>query len=172
MLVQTRRYGPLETIDVPASQLYEFYPGLGGFQEHHSYAVLTEQDSPVEWLQATGDADVCFALLDPFLFQPDYTFEMADPDASALGLAQPEEAIVRVILTLRESASEITANLMAPVVLNPGMRLGRQLVLQDSDWPLRAPVLDTLQQSAAPAARSEYDQAEDETDLPRSAHAA
>lgn len=35
MLVQTRRYGPMETVDVPTVRLYEFYPGLGGFEGHH-----------------------------------------------------------------------------------------------------------------------------------------
>ncbi len=110
----------------------------------------------MEWLQSTADPDVVFAMLDPFLFEPGYTFEMADPDAAALGLRSPEEAIIRVILTLRESAAAITANLMAPVVLNPLTRLGRQVVLQDSDLPLRFPVLDGLQahQAEVPAAAS------------------
>ena len=60
---------------------------------------------------AAADADVVFALLDPFLFQPEYSFEMTDADAAALGLRRPDEAIVRVILTLRESAAAITAGL-------------------------------------------------------------
>ena len=76
---------------------------------------------------------------------------MADADAAALGLGRPEDAIVRAMLTLRDSAAEITANLIAPVILNPHTRLGRQIVLQESDWPLRAPVLESLhaQQSDA-----------------------
>ena len=144
MLVQTGRFGPVEQVDVPAGQLYEFFPGLGGFEEHHTYALITDADSPVEWLQSTADPNVVFALLEPFLFQPDYAFEMADADAAALGIQRPEDAVVRTILTLRDSASEITANLLAPIVLNPRTRLGRQIVLQDGELPLRFPVLDGL----------------------------
>ena len=145
MLVQTRRYGPLEEVEVPAAKLYEFFPGLGGFEAHYRYAVIAESDSPVEWLQSTADPDVAFALLDPFLFCPDYSFEMADADVAALGIMAPEQALVRVILTLRDSAAGITANLMAPVILNPQTQLGRQLVLQDLELPLRFPVLEAVQ---------------------------
>lgn len=155
MLVQTGRFGPVEQVEVPAAQLYEFFPGLGGFEEHHTYAVITDADSPVEWLQSTADPNVVFALLEPFVFQPEYAFEMADADAAALGLQRPEDAVVRSILTLRDSAAEITANLLAPIVLNPRTRLGRQIVLQDGELPLRFPVLDGLHaanQVEAPAA--------------------
>jgi flagellar assembly factor FliW len=144
MQVQTRRFGPLETVEVPASQVYEFYPGLGGFEDHHQFALIPDQDSPLEWLQSTADPDVVFALLEPFIFCPDYSFEMTDADAAALGLTRPADALVRVILTLRDSASAITANLMAPVVLNPSMRLGRQMVLQETEQSLRFPVLSGL----------------------------
>lgn len=168
MLVQTTRFGPIENVEVPASQLYEFFPGLGGFEEHHHYAVIADGDSPVEWLQSTGDPAVVFALLEPFLFMPDYSFEMADADAAALGLQRPDEAVVRTILTLRDSAAEITANLIAPIVLNPRTRLGRQILLQDSDLPLRFSVLEGLHASQ-PAAQAEQTDTEAAA---RSAHAA
>ena len=145
MLVQTGRFGPVELVDVPSTQIYEFYPGLGGFEDHHTYALITDSDSPVDWLQSTADPNVVFALLEPFVFQPEYAFAMADADAAALGLARPEDAIVRTILTLRDSAAEITANLLAPIVLNARTRLGRQIVLQDAEMPIRFPVMAGLQ---------------------------
>jgi flagellar assembly factor FliW len=158
MLVQTRRFGPLEDIEVPASQLYEFFPGLGGFEDHHHYAVIADADSPVEWLQSTSDPNVVFALLEPFVFAPDYSFEMADADAAALGLQRPEDAVVRTILTLRDSAASITANLMAPIVLNPRTRLGRQIVLQETELSLRFPVLEGLHSHQSEAGASDDDQ--------------
>lgn len=145
MRVITRRHGPLESIEVPPSQLYEFYPGVVGFEEHHQFALVTDPESPVEWLQSLADPDVGFAVVEPFLFVPEYTFEINDADAAALGLQRPAQAVVRVILTLRDNANAITANLMAPVVLNPRVRSGRQIVLQDSDQPLRFPVFEALQ---------------------------
>jgi flagellar assembly factor FliW len=156
MQVNTRRFGPMETLEVPDAQLYQFFPGLGGFEAHHEYGLITEQDSPVEWLQSLSDPDVVFAVLEPFVFNPDYSFEMTDADAAGLGLTRPADALVRAILTLRDSASAITANLMAPVILNPALRLGRQVVLQDAELSIRFPVMDGLQ-TVVPALAADSD---------------
>jgi flagellar assembly factor FliW len=143
--VRTTRYGREETVSVPEDAVYDLGPGILGFDELRRYALLPEEGSPLEWVQAMDDADIAFAVLDPFLFYPDYSFELGDADVEALGLARPEDARVRVILTLHESAEGITANLMAPLVLNPRMRRARQVVLQESELPLRFPVLEALQ---------------------------
>lgn len=145
MLVTTNRYGTgPEQVEVSEDSVFELYPGLTSFEAHHRYARIMEPDSPVEWLQSLGDPDVVFAILDPFLFCPDYAFELSDSDIAALGLRNANEAAIRTILTLSESAEEITANLFAPLVLNRATRLGRQVLLQDSGWPLRFPVFEGL----------------------------
>jgi flagellar assembly factor FliW len=143
--IRTTRYGREETVSVPEEDVYDMGPGILGFDELRRYALLPEEGSPLEWVQAMDDAEIAFAMLDPFLFYPDYSFELGDAEVEALGLARPEDARVRVILTLHESAEGITANLMAPLVLNPRMRRARQVVLQESDLPLRFPVLEALQ---------------------------
>lgn len=144
-IVRTTRYGQEEMVSVPEEAVYDIGPGILGFDGLRRYALLPEEDSPLEWLQAMDDANVAFAVLDPFLFYPNYSFELADADVEALGLAQREDARVRVILTLHESVEGITANLLAPLVLNPRMRRARQVVLPESDLPLRFPVLESLQ---------------------------
>lgn len=143
--VRTTRYGHEETVSVPEEAVYDVGPGILGFDGLRRYALLPEKDSPLEWVQAMDDPDIAFAVLDPFLFYPGYSFELADAEVEALGLARPEDARVRVILTLHESAEGITANLLAPLVLNPRMRRARQVVLQESELPLRFPVLESLQ---------------------------
>ena len=141
---------------MPEAQLYQFFPGMGGFEAHHEYALITDQDSPVEWLQSLSDPDVVFAVLEPFIFNPEYSFEMTDADAAGLGLTRPTDALVRAILTLRDSASAITANLMAPVILNPALRLGRQIVIQDAELAMRFAVMDGLQ-TVVPAIAADSD---------------
>ncbi len=141
----TRRYGPDETVAVPEEAVFDFSSGIFGFDGLRRYALLPEEGSPLEWLLAMDDPDVAFAVLDPFLVYADYSFELPEGEAEALGLSQPQEARVRAILTLLETAEGITANLMAPLVLNPRMRRGRQIVLHESELPLRFPVLEAIQ---------------------------
>jgi len=151
MKITSMRYGTEEQLVVTPDQVFEFYPGLGGFEQYHRYALIAEEDSPIEWLQAVDDPEVVFALIEPFLCAPDYAFELPDADVVALGLQHPGEALVRCILALRSDPEEITANMLAPLVLNPQARVGRQVVLQDSDWPLRLPVFDAVRALAQAA---------------------
>ncbi|MEZ4502185.1 MAG: flagellar assembly protein FliW [Dehalococcoidia bacterium] len=144
MRITTYRFGIAEPVDVPDEAIIEIRPGLNGFEHLHRYALIAEDDSPVEWLQSLEEPEVAFALLEPFLFYPEYGFELSDADCEALALSRPEDAAVRCILTLNQSADEITANLLAPVVLSRTSRRARQIVLQDSNLPLRFPVIEAL----------------------------
>jgi flagellar assembly factor FliW len=144
MRVTTYRFGIAEPVDVPESAIVEITPGLNGFEHLHRFALLVEDDSPVEWLQSLEKPEVAFALLEPFHFYPEYGFELSDADCDALALSRPEDAAVRCILTLKQSADEITANLLAPVVLSRTSHRARQIVLQDSNLPLRFPVIEAL----------------------------
>ena len=149
MIVQTRRFGAAEQIEVPEERVFELYPGLGGFEDHHNFAVLIEPDSPVEWLQSLDDPGVCFPMIEPFLIDTEYQVELSDGDASAIGAKVPEDVSMRVIVTVREPVEETTANMLAPLVFNPKTRLGRQIVLQESDYPIRALVFTSLEAAAA-----------------------
>lgn len=155
MIVMTHRFGVEEQVEVPDEQLYDFRRGLGAFEGLHRYALIVDPDSPVEWLQSLDDEHVVFALLEPFVFQPGFEFELPDADALALRLDRPEDAMVRSILAMREDPEEITANLLAPLVLNPAAGLGGQVLLQDSDWPLRVPVFEALERASAASASKE-----------------
>ena len=131
-----------EVLEVSEQQIFAFEPGLGGFESLRRYALIGEADSPIEWLQSIDDPDVSFALLEPFLFRPDYVFELPDRDAEGLGMQEPGDALVRCILTLHEDAEQVTANLLAPLVFCRRTHLARQVILQDPDLELRARVFD------------------------------
>ena len=144
MQVKTRLLGNDETIEVSEEQVFAFDPPMGGFEEHRRFALITDEESPVEWLQSLDDPEVAFALLEPFLFEPDYAFELPDGDAEGLGMLDPEDGFVRCILTLRDDPDAITANMVAPLVFGRRSHLVRQLVLQDSGQPLRRPILSSI----------------------------
>lgn len=148
MRVMTDRSGATEGVEVDDDLIFEFSRGLGGFEDEHVYALIVDDDSPVDWLQSVKSTHVGFPLLEPFLFYPEYGFELPDSDASILGLKGPEDALVRCVLTLRENAEETTANLLAPIILNRRTRQGRQVVLQGTNLSLRYPVFTALREPA------------------------
>jgi flagellar assembly factor FliW len=148
MLVTTTRFGELEHVEVSDDELFEIDPGLRGFEQHHRFARIVDDESPIEWLQSLDEPRLVFALLEPFLFYPDYGFELPEPDSEALGIVRPEDAIVRCVLTLHDGVEETTANMVAPLVLNQATGRGRQVVLQDANLPLRFAVFESLRLAA------------------------
>jgi flagellar assembly factor FliW len=145
MRVKTTLLGIEETIEVSEEQIYAFEPGLGGFESLRRYALIPEVDSPVDWLVSLEDPDVCFALIEPFSFEPAYAFELTDSDAEALGMREAGDALVRCILTLNEDPQKITANLLAPLVLCRRTHMARQVIVQDERYGLRAPVFAAIE---------------------------
>lgn len=145
MLVKTNFLGVEETIEVSEEQIFSFDPGMGGFESLRRYALIPEADSPVEWLQSLENPDVAFALLEPFAFRSDYAFELTDVDAEALGMQEPQDALVRCVLTLHEDPAQITANMLAPLVLSRRSHMARQVIVQNADYSLRQPLFAEAQ---------------------------
>lgn len=101
---------------------------------------LGDDDGAFQLLSATSDPAVALIVAVPWIFFPDYAPELGAADEAALGLDSPDEAIVFCPVTLDSENQVIYLNLLGPFVLNLTTRRGRQVVLADSDWPVRAPV--------------------------------
>lgn len=142
MRVTTTLLGAEETIEVSEEQIFAFEPGIGGFESLRRFALVREEDTPVEWLVSLDDPAVSFAVLEPFLFQEGYAFELADRDVDALGLHEAGDAMVRCLLTLDEDPEEITANLLAPLVFSRRTHMARQVILSESEYSLRTKVFE------------------------------
>jgi flagellar assembly factor FliW len=74
----------------------------------------------------------------PRAFFPDYTIELDDQACDDLGLHEPADALVLVILSAAADPASTTANLLAPVVINAHSRTAAQVILTGSEWPVRA----------------------------------
>ena len=71
----------------------------------------------------------------PLAFFPDYEFTIDDEVEAELGLTSPEEVLIYAILTLAgKEIRDLTANLMAPIVINAATRQAKQIVLDRSPY--------------------------------------
>ena len=57
-----------------------------------------------------------------------------------LAISEPEDAVVFCPVTFDEGGDLFYVNLLGPFVVNATTRNGRQIVLSDSDFPVRAPI--------------------------------
>ena len=117
-------------------------PGLPGRKR---FILLDRKEShPFYWFQAIDDPSLAFALVNPYLFKPDYVVD-TNPVLNEMewGLNGEEDVHVFVIVNATHGAPEkITANLMAPLVICISSCKGRQ-VIQD-DYPVRFRIWDAI----------------------------
>lgn len=90
-------------------------------------------------LRATDDPDIRLFAITPLPYFPDYAPRLSDEDRSTISLA-PGAAPVLLAIVNPTADGAITANLLAPVVVDPATGAAAQVVLDDDRWPLRAPL--------------------------------
>jgi flagellar assembly factor FliW len=138
MRVATARFGEIEVDDERVILCPE---GLPGFPDARRFVLVDVRETGVfYWLQSLDDPALAFLAVVPWPFFPDYEPELPDADRDALGLSSADDALVLCLLTVHRDDEVITANLMAPVVVNRHTRRARQVVLADAGWPLQAPL--------------------------------
>ena len=119
-----------------------FAAGLPGFPEVHRFRLKPwgPPGSPYLLLRALDDPEVGFVVVPPWVFYPDYEFDLDDETAERLGLAVSEDAIVLAVVTLRDRPDEATINLLGPIVVNRHTHAAAQVVLPTAGYSVRAPL--------------------------------
>ena len=71
----------------------------------------------------------------PHTFFPDYEVTIDDDVERELALNSPDDVLIYAVLTLSGSnIRDLTANLIAPIVINARTRKGKQIVLDRSPY--------------------------------------
>jgi flagellar assembly factor FliW len=119
-----------------------FAAGLPGFPHVHVFQLKPwgPPGSPYLLLTSIDDPDVGFVVVPPWVFYPDYEFDLDEPTAERLGLRAAEDAIVLAVVTLRDRPEESTLNLLGPIVVNRLSHEAAQVVLPTTSHSVRAPL--------------------------------
>lgn len=130
--IHTSMWGEVEVQD---EEVYQFPKGLPGFDEETEFALVPWDDTPFSYLQSTREPGLAFLLVNPFIFVPDYNFELGEVDKEELEII--EQVSVYSMVTIHSQANKSTMNLLAPLVLNPEQHIGKQVVLHQSSYDTR-----------------------------------
>lgn len=142
MELQTSRFGQLT---VSEDEIYAFTNGIPGFEDQTAFVVIApEEDQPFAFLQSTADENLNFVITDPFLFYPEYDFEIPDAALTELQVDSIEQLMIRSIINIGEQLDAATINLVAPVVFNIDSRVGRQVVLGRTSYTTRHPLFKSV----------------------------
>ena len=138
MKLTTTRFG---SVEVAETEILYFPIGVLGFPDVRRYVVLNhDRESPLKWLQAVEKPELAFPLISPTDVVVDYHVTISPDDLAMLALDTTADLVVYVIATIPNDApAKTTANLKAPIIVNPRTKLARQ-VLVGEDYPIRYPL--------------------------------
>lgn len=135
MLIQSTRLGEIE---VSQQQIIKFPYGLPGFAEEKEFALIAvKDDNPFYFLQSLQEPNLTFITVDPFMFFTDYEFEIRDEIAGEFGFDKADALQIMNIVNVPDNPEEMTANLLAPVIINLQSQKAIQFVLEKSQYKTR-----------------------------------
>ncbi|MZP29475.1 flagellar assembly protein FliW [Heliobacterium undosum] len=135
MQVHSSRFG---TVEFHPEDVIRFEKGLPGFEKEKRFILIPyEEKGPFFFLRSLDNPELEFFTGDPFAFFPDYEVKLASVDQQELAIDHPEEALALVIFTLADEPKDITVNLKAPLVINRGKGLARQVILDNDHYSTR-----------------------------------
>ena len=132
MKIDIERFG-LHNVTVDPDTLFDFPQGLAGFEHCRRFKLFHEEGAhTVFWLQAIDDPAALFSIVAPDALDIEYEIELSDADCALIGLADPADAAV-VLIVYRDPAAEgrVAANARSPVILNLKSRKGMQKILNE-----------------------------------------
>lgn len=131
--IYTSRFGEIE---VDENKIVHFKNGIPAFEDEHEFVILPyEDESPYYFMQSVKSPDLAFLLTIPFLFFNDYTFEIDESTEKELDIKNQENVFFYSMVTIPNgSIRYMTANLVAPIVLNAENMQAKQVVLEKSNY--------------------------------------
>lgn len=129
--------------DDPEPRIVTLPHGIPGLTDETRFVIRDTQPeggSAFQLLESAADNSVGLIVTVPWLFFPDYVPEVPDDEYAELDIRDPDEAMLFCSVTLESDTETIYLNLLGPFIVNSRTLEGRQVVLADSDYPVRAPV--------------------------------
>lgn len=139
MKIATKYSGEVE---INRKNIIRFPQGIPSFEEEKEFVLLPFSDSPSSpffILQSVHTEGLAFVVMTPFSFFPDYEVKIPDSVVEQLEIEKEEDVTLLTIITLRDTLENSTVNLRGPIVINGAKQLGKQIVLNESNYKTRHP---------------------------------
>lgn len=149
MKVTTKHFGEVE---VDENKIVTFEHGIFGFEDHKQFIFFNENEEAkngLSWMQSLDDSQLALPVINPLIWYPDYSPEVADEEVSQLGDLKEEDLQVFSVVVVREKIEEMTCNLQAPVVVNYKTNKGMQAISMGDTYSIRHNLYEQMQKMKA-----------------------
>jgi flagellar assembly factor FliW len=123
-------------VEVDPRDIVTFPDGLPGYEGMRLFALLDlPETAPLRMLHAVNAPEPCFLVVDPKSVLPGYRCEIASADRLRLG-ASDESVLLWLAIVMVHQNGDVSANLRAPIVINPERMVGRQVMPSGCVYPV------------------------------------
>ena len=131
--INTMRFGEIE---VEEEKIVHFNKGIPAFEDEHEFVIIPyDEESPYYFMQSLKSPELAFLITTPFIFFPEYQIEVDDDTMTELDIKNSEDVLLYSIITIPNgSIRYMTANLLAPLVLNTENMQAKQLVMEKTRY--------------------------------------
>jgi flagellar assembly factor FliW len=120
-----------------------FKKGIPGLEHLKKYIIFPAEENEMFYiLQSIEDLAIGLILISPFNVLKDYEFKLDEDKKEELGISSHEDILIMNTVTLSSKIESITANLKAPLVININKKIGEQIILDNSDYPIKYPLFE------------------------------
>ena len=134
MKLETTRFG---TLDVDPESVITFTQPILGFQEFRRYVLLPGPSEHLTWLQSTDSPDLAFILMDPRAIVSEYDVDLRPQELSEMAVASAGDLSIYTLIVVPQDPTKVRTNLRAPILINEKQRLGKQTILERSNYPIQ-----------------------------------
>ncbi len=116
-----------------------FEKGLYGLEHLKRYQLVDCEDdleSPFKMMHSLDDSKVSFIVVSPHEIHEDYDIEIEDFELESIGVQDESDVLVMSIVSFSGKDRTLSANLKSPLILSMSSNKGRQIILNDSPYPV------------------------------------
>lgn len=142
MILKTKYHGE---INYDNHEVITFKKGLLGFQNLKKFIVFPLKDNKVfNVVHSIEDTGIGFVVSSPFNINKNYEFRLSQNTLEELNIEDSNEVLVLNILTINSDIKKTTVNLRAPLIINIKSKLGQQIILNNEEYSIKAPIFKEI----------------------------
>ena len=135
MNIKTRSFGD---ISISEDDIIIFTEGMYGFEEYKKYVILKDEpEDDIMYLQSIDNGDLSFVLIDPFAIVNNYEPIIENDDLKRLEVKDKSELKFLLVAIITREIQDSVVNLKSPIAINPGLKIAKQIILENLEYPLR-----------------------------------
>jgi len=117
--------------------------GIVGFPGLTRFRLFTNgEENLFHLLQSEEKSHVRFSLIDPLILRPDFRLSLTPDQLEELEVSVAGDLESYLIVTVPDDARRMTVNFRAPFLVSRTSMVGMQVLLDDPELPVRAPLAE------------------------------